>query len=153
MSLFTYSGTLSDVTDVPIGAWFPAAAIRPAVEAYGPDGLVSKVPVPIPLDPSGAFSVQLIPSGELTPTGGGSPGVDYIIGVGRFDLGADNKTSWVGTDSWQFAAVAGGGNIGEMNGGSLLAVWFGPPVDEWPAEPLPKGVYIDPITGDGFIET
>lgn len=141
MSLYTYTGKLTDVASVPIGGWFPALAIRPDVEAYGPDGkLVSKVPVPIPLDSSGAFSVQLIPSGELTPTGGGSPGVDYIISVGRFELGDDNKTTWVGTDSWRFAAVAGGGNIGDMNGGSLLAVWIGPP---WPAAPLPAGLYID----------
>lgn len=143
MTLFTYTGTLTDVAKVPIGGWLPQVAIRPVVEAYGPDGLVSAVPVPVTLDPAtGAFSLQLIPSGELTPTGGGSPGVDYIISVGRFELGADNQTSWVGTDSWRFTAVSGGGNIGEMNGGSLLAVWLGPP---WPSTPLPAGLYIDTV--------
>lgn len=145
MSLYTYTGKLSDVVATPIGGWFPAMAVRPVVEAYGPDGLVSKVPVPIAVDPLGNFIVQLIPSGELTPTGGGSAGVDYIISVGRFDLGDDNQTSWRGTDSWRFTAVAGGGNVGEMNGGSILAVWAGPP---WPAgsdkrETAPKGFYID----------
>lgn len=146
MTLYTYTGLLTDVAKVPIGGWFPQMAIRPVVEAYGPDGLVSAVPVPITvLNVDGSFSVQLIPSGELTPTGGGSPGVDYIISVGRFDLGDDNKTTWTSTDSWQFTAAAGGGNIGEMNGASLLAMWFGPPMGEWPSAPYPAGVYIDPI--------
>lgn len=139
MSLYLYNGLLTDVASVPIGGWFPEMAIRPVVEAFGPDGLVSEVPVPITVASDGSFSVQLIPSGELTPTAGGSPGVDYIISVGRFELGDDNQTSWHGTDSWRFTAVAGGGNIGGMNGGSLLAVWMPP----WPADPLPKGLYID----------
>ncbi|MEJ1087066.1 hypothetical protein WDU99_01900 [Microbacterium sp. Mu-80] len=139
MSVYTYTGLLTDVAKVPIGGWLPQMAIRPVVEAYGPDGLVSAVPVPITIDAAGAFSVQLIPSGELTPTGGGSPGVDYIISVGRFELGDDNTTTWTGTDSWRFTAAAGGGNIGEMNGASLLAVWIGPP---WPTI-LSPGLYID----------
>jgi hypothetical protein len=127
--------------------------VRPEVEAYGPDGLVSKAPVPVTLNPTtGAFSITLIPSGELTPTTGGSPGVDYIIEVGRFEHAIDG-TYFAGVDVWKFTAVAGGGNVGGMSGGSLLAVWIGPPVGEWPAEPLPKGLYLDPITGDGFIES
>lgn len=141
MAVYTYTGQLTDIARVPIGGWMPEMAVRPVVEAYAPSGLVSAVPVPITVNPTtGAFSVSLIPSGELTPTGGGSPGVDYIISVGRFELGDDNKTFWAGTDSWRFTAVAGGGNIGEMNGASLLAVWLGPP---WPLPPLPAGLYID----------
>lgn len=141
MSVYSYTGVLTDVARAPLTGWIPEMAVRPVVEAYGPGGLVSEVPVPVVVDPvTGAFSISLIPSGELTPTGGGSPGVDYIISVGRFELGDDNKTYWHGTDSWRFTAVAGGGNIGDMNGASLLAVWVGPP---WPALPTPPGLYID----------
>jgi hypothetical protein len=94
----------------------------------------------VTLNPTtGAFSITLIPSGELTPTTGSSPGVDYIIEVGRFEEAIDG-TYFAGVDAWKFTAVAGGGNVGGMNGGSLLAVWIGPP---WPAAPLPKGLYID----------
>lgn len=84
--------------------------------------------------------MSLIASGDLTPTGGGPTGVDYIIEVGRYELADDLTKVWRGTESWTFTAVAGGGNVGEMNGGSLLSVWIGPP---WPAPPLPAGLYID----------
>jgi hypothetical protein len=140
MSSYTYTGTLTDIGLGALTGQYPVMRVRPEVEAYGPDGLVSKAPVPVTLNPTtGAFSMTLIPSGELTPTGGGSPGVDYIIEVGRFEEAIDG-TYFAGVDAWKFTAVAGGGNVGGMNGGSLLAVWIGPP---WPTLPLPKGLYID----------
>lgn len=146
MSQYAYTGFVTDVVKSPITPWMPELAVRPLVEAFGPDGLVSAVPVPIPLDPvTGAFSMSLIPSGELTPKAGGSPGVDYVIMIGRFELADDLTKVWHGTDTWQFTAVAGGGNVGGMNGGSLLAVWIGPPVDAWPLSPYPKGLYLDPL--------
>lgn len=151
MTLYQYVGTLTDINLGALTNASPVMKVRPEVEAYSLDGLVSAVPVPVTLD-GASFSMTLIPSGELTPTAGGTPGVDYIIEVGRFEESLDG-TVWNGTDAWRFTAAAGGGNVGEMNGGSLLAVWLGPPLGVWPAEPLPKGLYLDPITGDGFIET
>lgn len=140
MSSYNYSGTLTDIGLGPLAGQQPVMRVRPEVEAFGPDGLVSAAPVPVTLNPStGAFSMTLIPSGELTPATGGPTGVPYVIDVGRFEQSLDGSY-FVGVDVWKFTAVAGGGNVGEMNGGSLLAVWVGPP---WPSEPLPAGLYID----------
>lgn len=141
MVLATYFGFVTDVVKTPLTDWFPEMTVRPMVAAYGPDGLVSEIRVPVELNAAtGAFSFQAIPSGELTPADGGSPGVDYIVSVGRFELGDDNVTVWRGNDTWQFTAVAGGGNVGQMTGGSLLAVWVEP---NWPPLPSPPGVYIE----------
>lgn len=140
MTSFSYTGTL---TDIGLGVLTPVAPVmrvRPVEEAFGPDGLVSEAPVAVAVNPiNGAFSMSLIPSGELTPSRGGPAGVDYIIEVGRFERAIDG-TYFAGLDAWRFTAVAGGGNVGGMNGGSVLAVWLGPP---WPPSPLPKGLYID----------
>ncbi len=148
MARYAYTGTLTDIGLGALTVWMPEVAVRPKVSAFGPDGLVSDVRVPVPLV-DGAFTMNLIPSGDLTPAAGGTPGVDYVIEVGRYELGDDLTKIWYGTEAWEFTAVAGGGNVGGMNGGSMLAVWLGPP---WPAgaeNPLtaPKGIYID-TTGD-----
>lgn len=142
MSTYTYTGTLTDIGLGVLAGSSPAMRVRPVEEAYGPDGLVSAVPVPVTLDGAGGFSMTLIPSGELTPARGGSPGVDYVIEVGRFEESIDGAV-FHGADVWKFTAVAGGGNVGEMAGGSLLAVWVGPP---WPDYPLPEGLYIDTVS-------
>lgn len=139
MPTYTYTGTLADIGLGVLTPFAPLMWVHPEVEAYGPDGLISAVPVPVTVNPTtGAFSMQLVASGDLTPAAGGSPGVDYIIEVGRFAPAVDG-TFFAGTDVWKFTAVAGGGNVGEMNGGSLLAVWVGPP---WP-DGTPAGLYID----------
>lgn len=154
MSLFAYTGTLADIRLGMLTDLAPLCWVRPEVESFGPDGLVSAVRVPLTMNPtSGAFTVNLIPSGELTPATGGPAGVDYIIEVALFKPTVDGDTFLAGTDVWKFTAVAGGGNVGTMQGGSTLAVWIGPPFGAWPSAPLPKGLYLDPITGDGFLET
>lgn len=141
MSSYVYTGTLTDIGLGLLNGQSPVLRVRPTVEAFGPDGLVSAAPVPVSLNAgTGAFSMTLYPSGELTPAAGGAAGVDYIIEVGRFETAIDGENVFVGLDVWKFTAVAGGGNVGEMAGGSMLAVWVGPP---WPAQPLPKGLYID----------
>lgn len=153
MATEVYTGTLADIGLGVLTSSFPVMRVRPEVEAFSPDGLISKTPVAVPLDPvTGAFTMSLVPSGDLTPAGGGAVGVQYVIEVGRFEQAIDG-TYFAGVDAWKFTAVAGGGNIGGMQGGSMLAVWIGPPIGVWPSEPLPKGLYLDPITGDGFLET
>lgn len=152
MSSYTYTFKLTDIGLGALTQWMPEVVVRPEVSAFGPDGLVSDIRVPIPAV-GDTYTVSLIPSGELTPKDGGSPGVDYVIEAGRYELGPDLIKIWHGTEAWKFTAVAGGGNVGEMNGGSLLAVWMGPPVGEWPDPPYPKGLYLDPVTGDGTLVT
>lgn len=140
MVTYAYTGTLADIGLGALTPYAPRMAVRPEVEAFGSNGLISSVPVPVSIDPvTGAFTMNLVPSGDLTPTSGGATGVDYIIEVGRFEQTIDG-TYFAGIDVWKFTAVAGGGNVGEMNGGSLLAVWVGPP---WPPAPVPPGLYID----------
>ncbi|PVE94981.1 hypothetical protein [Microbacterium sp. TPD7012] len=140
MPTYAYTGTLADIGLGVLTPLMPRMAVHPEVEAFGPDGLISDVPVPVAVDPvTGAFTMNLIPSGDLTPTAGGRSGVGYIIEVARFGQTIDG-TYHAGTDVWKFTAVAGGGNVGGMNGGSLLAVWVGPP---WPADPVPSGLYVD----------
>ncbi len=135
-----YSATLADIGLGLLTGQNPVMQIRPAEEAFSTDGLISAVPVTVPVDPTtGRFTVSLVPSGDLTAASSGRTGVDYIISVGRFEDTLDGRV-FHAADRWQFTAVAGGGNIGEMRGGSLLAVWIGPP---WPSEPLPRGFYID----------
>ena len=145
MGTQTYTSRLTDLSEAPLSAWYPQLRISPEEEAFGPAGLVSERYREVPVDPgSGAFSVALIPSGELTGRSG-KAGVDYIIQARL--LGEHH--SWL--DLWRFTAVAGGGPIHEMQGGSLLAIWVGPP---WPAYPLPKGFYFD-TTGEnpyGIVE-
>lgn len=140
MTTYEYTGTLADIGLGVLTSRAPVMRVRPEVEAYGPNGLISSVPVDVAIDPvTGAFSMHLVPSGDLTAASGGRPGVDYIIEVGRFEKSIDG-TYFAGFDVWKFTAVAGGGNVGGMKGGSLLAVWVGPP---WPADPVPSGLYID----------
>lgn len=150
MTLYAYIGSLLDIGLGNLGAWLPEMTVRPKVSAFSPDGLVSDVRVPVALN-GGYFSMNLTPSGDLTPATGGSPGVDYVIEVGRYELGDDLVKIWHGTEAWEFTAVAGGGNIGGMNGGSLLAIWPGPPLGQWPDPPYPSGFYFDPITGDWMV--
>lgn len=138
MTLYAYIGTLTDIGLGNLGGWLPEVTVRPKVSAFGPEGLVSDIRVPVLLV-NGVFTMNLVPSGELTPATGGSPGIDYVIEVGRYELADDLTKIWHGTEAWEFTAVAGGGNVGEMNGGSLLAVWIGPP---WPTN-SPSGMYID----------
>jgi hypothetical protein len=147
MSSYTYTGTLTDIGLGVLAGSSPVMRVRPAVEAFGPDGIVSAVPVPVAVDPgSGVFSMLLYPSGELRPAMGGAVGVDYVIEVGRFE-GTIDGLVFSSIDVWKFTAAAGGGNVGEMAGGSLLAVWVGPP---WPPAPLPAGLYIDITPPNAF---
>lgn len=138
MSSYTYTFTLTDIGLGSIAAADPVVRIRPVVEAYGPDGIVSARPREITMIGT-TGTVTLYPSGELTPATGGGSGVDYIIEVARFEEALDGVV-FEGVDVYRFTAAVGGGNIGDMAGGSLLAVWVGPP---WPQPPLPKGLYID----------
>lgn len=142
MVTYAYTGTLTDIGLGNLGGWLPEMTVRPKVSAYGPDGLVSDIRVPVTLA-GDAFTMNLIPSGELTPVGGGAPGVNYVIEVGRYELADDLTKIWHGTEAWEFTAVVGGGNIGEMNGGSLLAFFIGPP---WPSLPSPRGMYFELTT-------
>lgn len=129
-----YTGKLTDLGLGVLAPYFPILRVRPEREAMSVYGLVSAVPVTVPVNAvTGEFSFDAIPSGELTPP------VDYILEVGRFEESIDGHR-FVGHDQWRFTAVAGGGNVGQMQGGSLLSVWIGPP---WPSEPLPKGLYLD----------
>lgn len=145
MSSFAYTWKLTDIGLDAIAAAEPVLHIRPAVPAFGPDGLVSSHPVAVTPNGSGVYSATLYPSGELTPSGGGNAGVDYIISVGFFDKELDG-TEFRSVDNWRFTAVADGGNVGDMAGGSLLAVWVPP----WPDYPLPKGLYIDTAAPNDF---
>lgn len=140
MSMQNYYGTLSDIGAGLLNGLRPVVRVRPATPAFSADGLVSSVPKQLALNAgTGRFDVQLFPSGELTSAVSREVGVDYVIEVGRFEDSIDG-TRFHGTDAYRFTAVAGGGNVAEMNGGSLLAVWLGPP---WPPLPSPRGFYID----------
>ncbi|MHC9044022.1 hypothetical protein ACYX8G_05530 [Microbacterium saperdae] len=150
MASFTYTWTLTDIGLGLLTSWLPEVTVRPKVSSFSPDGLVSDVRVPV-TPTGGVYSASLIASGDLTPADGGPTGVDYIIEVGRYELADDLTKIWHGTEAWEFTAVAGGGNIGGMQGGSLLSFWPGPPLGVWPSFPYPKGLYFDPITGDGTV--
>lgn len=139
----SYTWKLTDIRADALTPWFPVVRVRPEVEAFGPDGLVSEVPVVVNPDMYGTYTVSLFASGDLTPAVGGGSGVDYVIEVGRFDESIDGHR-FSGTDLYRFTAAAGGGAVAQMQGGSTLAVWVGPPIGEWPQPPLPKGMYIDP---------
>lgn len=141
MALGVYTGTLTDIgANILDSLLRVRLRIRPEEEAFGPNGIVSAAPIDVPVvGPNAAFTMTLYPSGELTGRSG-KAGVDYILSVDRFEETAQGGEWLSGWDLWKFTAVAGGGNIGGMAGGSLLAAWPGPP---WPSEPLPKGLYID----------
>lgn len=106
MSTHTHYGTLTNIGLGALTTWMPQMTVRPEVSAYGPDGLVSDVRVPVALSGE-SFAMTLIPSGELKPINGGRPGVDYIVEVGRFELADDLTKIWHGTEQWRITAVAG----------------------------------------------
>lgn len=135
-----YFGSLADIGLGSLISSRPVVRIRAERAAFAADGaLISSGSQPLALDPAGRFTVSLIPSGELTDSVTGEAGVDYVIEVGRFEESITGNR-FHGTDAYRFTAAAGGGNIGQMQGGSLLAVWMGPP---WPSMPSPRGLYID----------
>ncbi|MCW2165052.1 hypothetical protein B0I12_002207 [Microbacterium hydrothermale] len=141
MPLASYAGRL---LDIGLGA-LPAGQrlilrIRPEEEAFSAEGLVSAAPKTLNYDATtGGFTFSALPSGELTSASTGRSGVDYIIEVGRFEDALDGSR-FTSADVYRFTAAAGGGDIGGMKGGSLLAVWVGPP---WPPLPSPRGLYIE----------
>ena len=141
MSTAVYTGTLKSIGAERLADVLRVRLrVRPKEEAFGPEGIVSAAPLDVPLvGPNAAFSMTLIPSGELTGRSGRA-GVDYILSVDRFEETSEGGEWLAGWDLWEFTAVAGGGNISDMKGGSLLAVWVGPP---WPSQPLPIGLYVD----------
>lgn len=144
MVAYVYTGTLSDIGLGNLGGWLPEMTVRPKASAFGPDGLVSDVRVPVVLT-GATFTMSLIPSAELTPVNGGQSGVQYVIEVGRFELADDLAKIWHGTEAWEFTAVVGGGNVGEMPGvrpESLIPWGFGPPPDS-----LTTGLYYDASAG------
>lgn len=149
MSSYTYTWTLTDIGLGALTAWMPVVTVRPAVSAFGPNGLVSDVRVPVTAT-GGVYSATLIPSGELTPASGGSTGVDYIIEVGRFELADDLTKIWHGTEAWQFTATVGGGSVADMTGRPLEGnvPWgFGPPPPT-----LTRGLYYDISNGEMYGE-
>lgn len=141
MSTAEYTGTLKDITAERLADVLRVRLrVRPKEEAFGPEGIVSAAPVDVAVvGLNGAFVMTLIPSGELVGKSGRA-GVNYVLSVDRFEETSEGGEWLAGWDLWEFTAVAGGGNIGDMKGGSLLAVWIGPP---WPSAPLPIGLYID----------
>lgn len=143
MALYNYRVRLTDIGLGLLVGRAPQMRIRLDEEAFGPDGIVSAVPVDVPIDAEGIARMSLIPSGELRPSRGGAPGMPYTIEVGRFEQSIDGYL-FHGVDTWRFEAAPGGGNIADMTSQSLLAIWVGPPVNPWPSDPLPYGLYIDP---------
>lgn len=141
MATYTYTGRLTDIGAAPLASVLRVRLrVRPEEEAFGPNGIVSATPVDVPVDPAtGAFQMVLHPSGELKSKSGRT-GVRYILSADRFEETPQGGEWSPGWDIWKFTAVVGGGNIGDMEGASLLAVWIGPP---WPQPPLPSGLYID----------
>lgn len=138
---YVYTGTLSDVGLEPIADLFPVMQVRPEREAFGPDGLVSAVPVTVPVNAAGEFSMTLAASSELVPETG------YIISVGRFEETLDGNV-FRGFDSWRFDAWTGGGPVTEQNG-SPYPVFIGPPVKPWPAN-TPDGLYIQAVAPNAW---
>lgn len=130
---YVYSGTLADIGMGALAGMSPQMFVRPEREAFGPDGLISAVPVEVEVAADGSFEVTLLASESLTPP------TDYVIEVGRFEPSFDGPR-FHGIDVWRFTALPGGGPIaGEP--GSPYAVYVGPP---WP-EGTPPGVYIDTV--------
>lgn len=141
MSTAEYTGTLNTIGAERLAEFTRIALrVRPKEEAFGPNGIVSAAPIDVPLiGNNGAFTMTLIPSGELIGRSG-LAGVDYVLSADRFEETAAGSEWDAGWDLWEFTAVAGGGNISDMKGGSITSTWIGPP---WPSPPLPKGIYID----------
>ncbi len=137
-----YYGTLADLGLGAISGLRPVMRIRPSEAAFDArDGaLVSAVGNEVAIAPiTGRFDIDLVPSADLTGSVSGVVGVDYVIEIARFENTVTGE-KFHGTDLYRFTAVANGGNVAKMQGGSLLAVWVGPP---WPDLPSPAGFYID----------
>jgi hypothetical protein len=154
MVTYAYTGALTDIGLGNLGGWQPEMTVRPKVSAFGPDGLVSDVRVPVALA-AGAFTMNLIPSGDLTPVAGGTAGVPYVVEVGRFELAEDLQKIWHGTETWEFTAVDGGGNVGDMT--DFAAAPNSVLVSLDPPPPGYKGWYLngsvdDPNVGTGILE-
>lgn len=114
MPTATYTGTLADIGLEPLTRWRPEVWVVPTSAAFGPEGLVSKVPVPVTLDPvTNAFVLHLVPSLDLTPVRGAGR-VDYDIVVSRFEESFNGVIRRAAKDVFRFTAAPGGGRVSEM---------------------------------------
>ncbi|MBO3663743.1 hypothetical protein [Microbacterium stercoris] len=142
MATYTYLGTLTDVGVHGLADFMPRLTVRPEVEAWGPDGLVTDQRVVVPVTGT-TFSMELIPSSELVGTNG-KVGVQYILEVVLYGETASGGRWRVWQNEWRFSALPGGGAITRMGDVPALGFYVGP---NWPATPLP-GAYYDPSSGD-----
>lgn len=133
MATYTYTGKLTDVGEAPFPGAIPRLWVEPATEMFGPGGPLATKRVPVTVAANGSFSVALVASVDTVP-------------AARYRLRCEwlDGDTVLGSSSWDFNAVVGGGNITESAGAPASVWWVGPP---WPAG-LPSGFYFDKITND-----
>ena len=133
MATQTYTGRLTDFGELPFPDAQPRLSVAPAVDAFGPNGLLSSKRIPVSLAADGSFSVALVPSTDT------SPPVEYVLRCEWLDA-----EILLGYSQWRFTALPSGGAISGMVSAPLSVWWVGPP---WPPT-LPSGWYFDQFTND-----
>lgn len=134
MASYTYTGKLTDFSETPFPSAQPKLWVEPEREAMTKTHALATKRIPITVASNGSFSVDLVPSADLTPPTRYRLRVEWL----------DNATL-IGWTDWLFTALIGGGSIGDMTDGEPTNVWYStsyPPINR-------SGIiWIHPVTGD-----
>ncbi len=136
MTVYLYTGKLSDFSVTAFPHAVPTLWVSPEHSAFGPDGGVhAGRRIPIVLRTDGTFEVSLVASADLTPETNYSLRCEWV--------NADGVP--LGWEQWDFTAAIGGGPISDMAGVIVTRVWLG----ETPPPVSRAGIYwVNPVTGD-----
>lgn len=128
MATYTYEVKVTDFEEQP----FPGATLRvwvaPERDAHGPEGQLAARRIPVVIDSTGAGTVQLVASVDLSPTTG------YVLRGDWLSFDQNGQEILAGWSEWSFTALAGGGPIKDMVSAPVSVWWVGPP---WPTTPRP----------------
>lgn len=139
MAVYSYTGKLTDFGEAPFPGAQPRLWVEPERDAFSPSGPAASRRILIPVASTGDFSVDLIPSADLTPP------TRYALRVEWISVSMDGSEALAGWAEWRFTALIGGGPITTMPDGVITRVWYSitpPPVNR-------PGIYwVHPVTGD-----
>lgn len=131
MTVYTFTGRLTDYGGAPFPNAVPELWVEPERPGYSATGIMADKRIPVTVASDGSFSVQLEASSTV------SPEAIYLLRCEWHDPGGPR--TWA---EWaRFRAPVGGGNIGDLNTAPQpswsIAYGYGPP----PAGVT--GLYID----------
>ncbi len=105
MTVYTYTGKLTDYGGAPFPGARPSLYVTPVEAGFTNTGVLARKRIPVTVASNGNFSVQLESSAAVKPE------AIYVLTCVwlNTDGGAAESSEWA-----RFRAAVGGGNIGEL---------------------------------------